>query len=233
MTGNIYVGLHEFEDMAFLLHLLRAGDHFADVGANVGSYSLLAASRGATCDAYEPVPRTSAKLADNVLLNDWAGRIAINRLAVSDRAGVAHFSDGNDSSVNHLLTELPPNSATIEVPLTTLDISLTRQPNLIKIDVEGFEADVLRGAARTLTEESLCAVIVEANEGTAKTSGGVTETMTDLGFRPYVYDPMSRRLSLRSGRSVRGNNTLFIRDADQVQVRLAQAPRFTVLGNNI
>lgn len=40
-TGNIYTGLHEFEDMAFLLHFLRSGDTFVDVGANVGSFSIL------------------------------------------------------------------------------------------------------------------------------------------------------------------------------------------------
>jgi hypothetical protein len=42
-TGNLYVGLHEFEEMAFLLPFLRRGDLFADVGANVGSYTILAA----------------------------------------------------------------------------------------------------------------------------------------------------------------------------------------------
>src|SRR5208337_4657605 len=38
-TGNIYCGLHEFADLAFLLHLLRPGDLFVDVGANIGSYT--------------------------------------------------------------------------------------------------------------------------------------------------------------------------------------------------
>ncbi len=42
LTGNIYAGLHEFADMAFLLHFLRPSDLFADVGANVGSYTILA-----------------------------------------------------------------------------------------------------------------------------------------------------------------------------------------------
>ena len=42
ITGNIYTGLHEFEDMAFLIHLLRNEDVFFDVGANVGSYTILA-----------------------------------------------------------------------------------------------------------------------------------------------------------------------------------------------
>jgi hypothetical protein len=43
-TGNIYCGLHEFTDMAFLLHLLRPDDLFVDVGANIGSYTVLASA---------------------------------------------------------------------------------------------------------------------------------------------------------------------------------------------
>ncbi len=42
-TGNWYCGLHELNDMAFVLHLLRDDDHFVDVGANIGSYTMLAA----------------------------------------------------------------------------------------------------------------------------------------------------------------------------------------------
>lgn len=45
-TGNYYCGLHELNDMAFVLHLLREDDHFLDVGANIGSYSVLAAAAG-------------------------------------------------------------------------------------------------------------------------------------------------------------------------------------------
>ncbi len=40
-TGNVYCGLHEFEDMALVLHALRSGDLFVDIGANVGSYFML------------------------------------------------------------------------------------------------------------------------------------------------------------------------------------------------
>ncbi|HEX9953226.1 MAG TPA: hypothetical protein VGB53_15755, partial [Rubricoccaceae bacterium] len=56
-TGNLYAGLHEFEDMAFVLHALRPTDLFVDVGANVGSYTVLAgAAIGARCESFEPVP---------------------------------------------------------------------------------------------------------------------------------------------------------------------------------
>ena len=46
LTGNIYGGLMEYADMAFLLHMLRPGELFVDVGANVGSFSILARGRG-------------------------------------------------------------------------------------------------------------------------------------------------------------------------------------------
>jgi hypothetical protein len=39
-TGNVYYGLHEFQDMAFVTHYLREGYLFADIGANIGSYSV-------------------------------------------------------------------------------------------------------------------------------------------------------------------------------------------------
>src|SRR5262245_48181443 len=42
-TGNIYVGLHEFPEMSFVLHFLRPSDLFVDIGANIGSYTVLAA----------------------------------------------------------------------------------------------------------------------------------------------------------------------------------------------
>src|SRR5258707_13161636 len=70
LTGNIYVGLHEFSDMGFLLHFLRKGDLFVDVGANVGSYTILACAavvrRGL---AFEPMPSTYWRLVGSVSMS--------------------------------------------------------------------------------------------------------------------------------------------------------------------
>ena len=69
-TGNIYAGLHEFNDMAFCLHLLRSGDLFVDVGANIGSYTVLASKvAGANSITLEPVPQTFERLKRNVNIN--------------------------------------------------------------------------------------------------------------------------------------------------------------------
>ncbi|MBL0358825.1 MAG: hypothetical protein IPP72_19040 [Chitinophagaceae bacterium] len=69
-TGNIYVGLHECEDMAFLIHYLRPDDHFFDVGANIGSYTILASGvAGCRSVTFEPIPSTFQTLSSNIFLN--------------------------------------------------------------------------------------------------------------------------------------------------------------------
>jgi hypothetical protein len=60
ITGSIYAGLHEFEEMAFLLHFLSEEDTFFDVGANVGAYSILAGGvRDANCYSFDLCPAHS------------------------------------------------------------------------------------------------------------------------------------------------------------------------------
>ena len=60
-TGNIYTGLLEFSDMLFVLHCLRQEDHFVDIGANIGVYTVLASAEiGATTLSIEPVPNVFA-----------------------------------------------------------------------------------------------------------------------------------------------------------------------------
>ncbi|MBX3426175.1 MAG: hypothetical protein KF688_10885 [Pirellulales bacterium] len=69
-TGNIYVGLHEFVEMSFVLHLLRPGDLLLDLGANVGVYTILASAVcGARSLACEPAPTTYQRLVRNIRAN--------------------------------------------------------------------------------------------------------------------------------------------------------------------
>jgi len=98
-TGNIYCGLHEFADMAFVLHLLRPDDLFVDVGANVGSYTVLASTVcGARTIAIEPDPETARSLQRNIDANGIGDRVAIVQAAVGDRRGRTHFTVGNDTT---------------------------------------------------------------------------------------------------------------------------------------
>ena len=94
-TGNWYCGLHEVREMAFVLHLLREDDHFLDVGANIGSYTILAGGGvGARVTAVEPIPETFAHLERNVALNGLASQVRTCRLGLSDQTSILRFTTG-------------------------------------------------------------------------------------------------------------------------------------------
>jgi len=153
-TGNIYCGLHECHDMGFVLHFLREGDFFLDVGANIGSYTVLASGAvGAETLCFEPVPETFQHLLDNIHLNRLTDRVQAHNVAVGSEAGEIEMIADQDT-VNRVITGEAYAGATVKVPVVVLDEILAgRVPKLIKIDVEGFELKVLQGMRDTLRDQ--------------------------------------------------------------------------------
>jgi len=135
-TGNIYTGLHEFEDMAFVLHCLRKDDLFVDIGANIGSYSILAGgAAGAKCVSIEPLPETFAHLINNINLNGIYEHVTGLNIGVGEHNGVLRFTSDQDT-VNHVLSEEEANEISFtEVPVRSLnEIIADDEPTVIKID---------------------------------------------------------------------------------------------------
>ena len=124
----------------------------------------------------------------------------------------------------------------IEVPVKTLDgVMSSESPFMAKIDVEGYESQVLQGAERILGDPSLRVIIVELNGSGARygfDEGSIRQKVHDYGFRPYGYEPMHRRLIPRTA-GPGGDNTIYVRDLPTVADRIAKAPIVEVLGVNI
>jgi FkbM family methyltransferase len=239
-TGNVYTGLHDFEDMSFVRHLLRDDDFFIDIGANVGVYTILAAGAGARCIAVEPIPSTYDRLLDNVHLNRLNDRVTPMNIGLASKPGHLMFTSKLDT-VNRVVSAGEPKYAsTTTVPVETLDAVMDRMsersPRCIKIDVEGFESDVLDGAAEVLRDEGLWAVVLEINESAEAygfDSEEVFRRMISFGFRTMRYAPFQRRLAPMShGWNLTGN-TLFVRNPERVGKRLQSAPPFCVLNINV
>lgn len=144
-TMDLYVGIREFEDVAFLLHFLRPEDTFIDIGANVGVYTVLAAGvRQARVIAIEPVPDTYDAFLDNINLNRISRYVTAHNIGVAAQEGELRFSTVLGPT-NHVLQE-DEGGAAVTVPVKTLDtVTADSSPALIKIDVEGFEQEVLQG----------------------------------------------------------------------------------------
>ena len=224
-TGNIYAGLHEFADMILLLHFLREGDHFLDIGANVGSYTVLAAGvRRATVLAFEPDPMTVKALKRNIELNFLYDLVIVHQTAVGDQDGEVTFTRGLDT-VNRVAT--PDETDVQVVQVGTLDTLIgTYQPTMIKMDVEGYEEAAIRGAKALLASDSLKVIELET------VTPNILATFDQHGFKRAHYDPFRRELTT-SANDIPVSNAVYVRDWDFVASRLATSPVVEVLGKSI
>ncbi|MCQ8105066.1 FkbM family methyltransferase [Methylomonas sp. SURF-2] len=202
-------GLYDFDEMSFLTDFLRPGDIFGDFGANVGVYSVLAGSLGATVLAAEPVPDTYARLQENLRLNCVEGQAV--RCGLSHTAGKLGFTLAL-GGMNRVAT--PRDTETIEVDVLTADELVAQtglSPLVVKIDVEGFELPLLRGSCALLP--SVAAIIIELNG-----SGGLYGYSDDevhayliaAGFSCFDYLPATRELNPRSDFQRQKFNSLYI-----------------------
>lgn len=234
LTGNIYTGLHEFPDMAFLLHVLRVGDLFVDIGANVGSYTILACSAvGSRGIAFEPVPSTYKRLIENMRLNNLDEKVKCINKGVGAQQGNISFTSDSDTT-NHPLASGEQCDNPVNVEVMSLDTVLNGEsPALAKIDVEGYETPVLEGAQETLKKQTLHSVIMELNGSGSRygfDESRILELMLDHGFETYSYNPLNRELINLEGKNVNSGNTLFIRNKVLVEKRLRSAPKVSIHG---
>ena len=228
-NGNYYWGLHEFADMAFVLHYLRPDDLFVDVGANVGSYTLLASGAvGTRTIAFEPVPQTLARLRANCDANGLDLKVDIREVCVGAGIGTVAFSTNADT-MNSIVPygDMRPS---IQVPLRPLDAEIKDSPTLIKIDAEGSDDDVLAGAAALLCGQRPLALLVETLGGGAFgcDENQSAKKLAQLGFVRCGYDPRTRTIEPTS--ATPANNYLFIRGMAFARTRVASAQRFDLNG---
>lgn len=173
---GLYYGLgYEPEVTSLLEKLVQSGDIIFDIGANFGWYSTMFAKKlgaASTVYAFEPVPPTFERLNEHIKLNHLEDVIIPNRIALSDRVGQAkmHLFKGR----SHALASLDPQGESdyeiFEAPLVTLDVFLEENQlthiNFAKIDVEGNELMVLKGASKLLSGSNAPILMVEINNDT-------------------------------------------------------------------
>jgi FkbM family methyltransferase len=196
---------------------IRPGDVFYDIGANVGPYSLIAAKatgNGARIFAFEPAPSSFRDLSRNILLNGceesvvpvplalWShtGLIAMTFRSLS--AGAAKHRLGSNLRPRKPLTEAVVGIRLDDV-VERLDLPM---PNHAKIDVDGYELEVLQGAERTLARAEWRSIIIELDQEETDRNRAIKTLLASAGFdsghrhehpqtrrRPVVYWTFRRR----------------------------------------
>ena len=175
----------------------REGDVFYDIGANVGPYSLVASKMfegKIKVYAFEPGFQNFSQLSKNVFINNSQESIIPVQIALSDQTGIGifHYSNLIPGGANHALGEpidykgelfetvfkQPIIAFRLDDFITLFNIPT---PNHIKIDVDGIEFRILRGAEQTLRRTTIRSLMVEINEANPEATKMI-QFLYDQGF---------------------------------------------------
>lgn len=224
IVANIYFGLYEFEDSIFLLHFVSDKDLFFDVGSNLGHYSLLLSGiKGCDSYAFEPVPDTYDQMVRNIELNQLQSKIHIKNIGFAEHEDTLFFTT-HRGTMNRIAKQKTNSSVAVKV--TSLDAFCKQEskiPTVLKIDVEGFEYFVLKGASSLLSTPELKVLLIEFNSSGHHygiDDETVFEILTSYGFKPYSYDFSNRKLLPLLSFDQHKFNTLMIRDELFVENKL-------------
>jgi FkbM family methyltransferase len=219
----IFTFREQYEPELTCLHrLLSKGMNFVDVGACLGIYSAVAGKlvgESGRVLAFEPSAQSFATLQRNIAMNRLTN-VRPFPLALSDKQARAHLYHEDDPGRNSLGACLRPNRGFEEVrtePLdSVLEANLVGSVDVIKMDVEGAEELVLRGARAILTR-SHPVVIFEVNPDAAKGMGlsadGAWKFLEPLGYEFYRMDETGNPSRIKSPPA--GGNVLAVHSAQQ------------------
>lgn len=159
-------GMYDYNNMSLLKELMHRIEKpvFFDIGANIGAYSLIASEVShAEVYAFEPHPLTYNRLVKNIKLNKCSNIFPVNQ-ALDRESGEIHFANTQELATNHILRNSNNNQKSIVVSSIRGEEYCNLNsvvPNIVKLDVEGFEHDVLIGFGQLLSKIDL--IFIEIN----------------------------------------------------------------------
>jgi FkbM family methyltransferase len=186
---------HEIPFLRQIRARLRDGDWFFDVGANIGVLSVLMARSvsGIRCHGFEPSSENAAAFRRNVVINGLAGRICVHELAIGSATGTATlFANPNAGDGLGSLDDrcAAPGAIARTISIVTLDEACRREgvvPSAVKIDVEGWEWEAIRGMDHCLRDPRMRFIAIEVHPELLRARGldpsEVLVPALDAGFR--------------------------------------------------
>ena len=194
-SALIYANWPEYHELTFLRRYLRAGEIVIDVGANVGHISLLLSDIVGPSGifAFEPTPISFARLRENWELNGWPIE-NLKQMAVGARSGRVFIPNVDRPLTTNTILDTPAKAGSVEIPLVRLDDfrdSWHGQPiGLLKVDVEGYEQQVFRGARELLRIDRPRFVMFESLSG--KIAPNVEALLAEVEYAVFQLGPDGR-----------------------------------------
>ena len=225
IIGNYYFFINDYQESIFLIHYLTDKDLFIDVGSNHGHYTMISSG---ICDSksisIEPVKKTFDRLKINIELNKLKN-VRLHNIGISDSESELFISN-NMGAMNRIINKVLDDNCEL-IQVSTLDKLLTLEKNIsvIKIDVEGYEKQVILGGKETLKNPSLNIIIIELNDSNLQYDYNENEIISILkenGVSPYKYIYPENILVPLEKKNFDSFNTIFIRNINFVKNRIKQ-----------
>jgi FkbM family methyltransferase len=187
----------EFEEMTFLQKILQKSDVFFDIGANMGSWVLVAAGKikSGHVYAFEPSPFILGNLQENIGLNQLDKKVSIIDQIVSNKNGTEQFVIESIPEINHIAYGNKKGKKLLKHSCIKLDTFMSQQKikhvDVIKIDVEGAEHKVLEGLRNSLAAHKIGIMIVELNFHTSEFGYSPEDTLElihSAGYKTYSFN---------------------------------------------
>ena len=218
-------GQYEHEEFQIVRRAVSPGSTVLDVGANYGWYALHIAKMvpGVKVLAFEPIPHTYSYLCQNIRLND-ALNVEAHNFGISEQAGevVFYFCDDSSGSASAANIGERADATKIVCPVDTLDhVAESRQlkVDFIKVDVEGAELLVFRGAQRLLAEQRPAILAEMLRKWSAKFNyhpNQIIALLASIGYRCYEIQGGRLRHLPQMREDTAATNFVFL-DADKHQ----------------
>jgi FkbM family methyltransferase len=193
-------GLPDYWEMKFIQAYLRPGDSFLDVGANVGVYTMLAAScvgETGSVDAFEPIEATARRIEEQVALNKL-GNVEVHRLAVGAENETVDFGFASNSAMMHLKRGDEAGAGALHVQGIRLDdFKPDKHYAMGKMDIEGAEPLALRGASNRLGNANPPVWLLELagySQFYGMSSDEVIGFLKSNGYRCGIYDAAHKNI---------------------------------------
>ena len=197
----MYNWIVDWEEFQLIEHYVEKNDVLFDIGTNMGFYTVWMSrfiNQNGKIHCFEPDKLNYSRLQANISLNKIKSLIKTNRYAVSDFNGWLKFTEDRDGE-NHISNNAL--ESTVEVQSIALDTYLEIQGiqhiAYMKIDVEGFELQVLKGAREILENKKVDIIQLEINQQLNNAGTKVSDLLFFLknyGYNLYSYEPVSRCL---------------------------------------
>ena len=221
--------------MSLILHYLRPKDLFYDVGANIGLYTLLSSGvTQAQSVCFEPSSQDFLTLKNNIEKNNLSTKTIMINKGVGEKEDQVHFSIGHDTT-NHILPENKIENS-IKIDIVTLDNIIEKHgfPEVLKIDVEGYEYAVIKGATKLLGSNYGPNIIIIELRGLGNKYGfdeiKIHQYITNMGYKNVHYNPLTRKISVDkkfSAKKILGD-MIYIKNIDKAISRLKSGSKFKI-----